>query len=561
MVFNALIPPLSRIGKWDEAVYIYQGRLIASGQLPEYALNPAVDAVYSVIYLCIQGARHWLEYTCWIGRGVFFLLLWVATFRIARALREEAHPLILIALAAVSPAIVLLLDNGTNAMFAAFAGLALAEMIPVMRRGAFERLWRASAFIGLAALSRNEAPVLFVTFAAFAAFAAWRERRLRQALPAILLPFFALTGGYVVLHGAVTGEWALGTRHRAYATFEQGHGMAFADTYGGRQPYVEGEIEARRLFGTPEENADSIFRAIARNPAAYFARIPRLTRSAAGHAFDGYGKYLGIALALFAVRGLLALVQRRALPLAALLIAWSAYAGLYVLLCFQPHHLLIPFLAWFPIAAIGVDAWARNLDSRRERRVWTVGLATAAILAAILLKPNSTAVFAALVLLLTLWIAWIAHDILRERHAPAAALAGALILLSGSLALRAGPAFRVPVTPFGDPEQKAVDYLAETFPPGTRVAAWGPGLVWAANMEFVRIGIPQRDLETPESLAAWLAAEGAAAIVVDDDLRRFEPETAARLSGLNAHGYILGFATNGGEVLVLVRERRPSLPL
>jgi hypothetical protein len=91
----------------------------------------------------------------------------------------------------------------------------------------------------------------------------------------------------------------------SYVTFEQGHGLAFLSK--DSNFYVDGQIEARRVFGTPEENQYSVVTAIRRNPQAYLQRIPQLIKLIPTHGVNVYGGGLAIFLILLAAKGMVEL--------------------------------------------------------------------------------------------------------------------------------------------------------------------------------------------------------------------------------------------------------------
>ena len=551
LVAPMLFPSLSRIGSWDESYYMILGKQILAGQWPQYASGPLVSAFYALACLAVQGADDWLVHSNWFGRVVFMVFLWIATLQVARQLGSRTHPLVLVVLVALSPALLVLLGNGSMALFTGFSGLALAQALAFERTGRVAHLWRASLFVGLAALARSEGPVLFVILTIVTLPVCIRERLVAKGLVACLVPFLALNVGYVALRGFATGDYSPGTRERAYFTFEQGHGMAFSRSAEDRQFYAEGEATAPLEFGTDQENDYSVIKAIRRNPGAYFSRIPRLSQMAIKDAFSGYGTYFGLFCAAFAFRGLVELLRTRAFHFSAILVAWAGYAVLYMVLCYQPSHLLMPYLTMFALSAIGITAFARNLGSVRERWYWT-GSLLAVILAAVwFLEPISTLGRASLVLLLAMWIVWIVDD--WQLHGPHVEAIACLVLLALVMTLKTNPTLRTPL-PKEDPERPAAAYMARHFKPGAQIAAWGMKTVWAARLEAVTMGPDQRTLKTSGDLAAWLEGNKIEGIYLDPEFRRYEPSIAALILDLPGSGYEIGFDGGDTGIQVLVRS-------
>lgn len=551
LVAPMLFPSLSRIGSWDESVYMIYGKQLLAGQWPQYAAGPLVGAFYALVCLVVQGSDDWLVHTNWIGRVVFMLFLWFASLQVARQLCGRTHPLVLVVLVALSPVLVVLVSNGSMALFTGFSGLALAQALAFERTGRVAHLWRASLFVGLAALARSEGPVLFAILTVITLPVCMRERLVVKGLVACIVPFLALNVGYVALRGLATGDYDMGTKERSYFTFEQGHGMAFSRSAEGSQFYAEGEATAPLEFGTDEENGHSVLKAIRRNPGAYLGRIPRLSQMAVRDAFSGYGTYFGLFCAAFAIRGLVELLRTRAFHLAAILVAWAGYAVLYPMLCYQPAHLLMPYLMLFALAAIGITAFARNLGSARERWYWTGTLLAVMLVAVVFLEPISTLGRASLVLLLAMWIVWMVDE--WQMHGPHVEAIACLTLLAAVMVLKTNPTLRTPRAK-EDPEMPAAAYMASHFKPGARIAAWAVKTVWAASLEPVTMGPDQRSLKTAGDLAAWLEENKIDGIYLDPEFRRYEPAIAALIPDLPGSGFEMGFDGGDTGIRVLVRS-------
>jgi hypothetical protein len=457
----------------------------------------------------------------------------------------------MIALVVISPALVQLLNNGSNALFAAMSGFALWQFLSFHRTRNLKHLWLCSLFLGMAALSRNEGTVIFLAFLGLSLALCVPAGVVRKGLTACLVPFTVLVGGYVLLYGLSTGNFKPGIAERAYYTFEMGHGMAFAGSYGTKQFYVEGQVDARRLFGTPEENHFSVLTAIRRNPTAYLQRILPLAKHAIKDAVAGYGWYFGLFCFAFAARGIIDLVTRKSYLLLATLLLWSVYGALYMLLCYQPSHLLMPFLTVFSLAAVGISAFSLNLLSRRERYLWSAGLVVCAIVAAGRGRVPSGPLVATLIMFLGFWLIWLVidpNDGVQNRRT-----IGCLILLSVALILmKFVPPSKAQGLGSGS-DDKAALYLREHFGAGTRVGAWGPGKIWNANLEFVYMIAELRHMKSAEDVSEWMARERVKAIYADDDLRKFEPAVWDTLQKQIGNGLSVAFDAGEGAVQILVR--------
>ena len=546
VVSPVFFPSMSDINAWDDAEYMNEGRELTQGKLPLFTVNPLVAGLYALAYLPVQASPYWLIHTCSIGRVVTFSLLWLAAYLVAGQLAELAIPFIMIALLVMSPALVRLVDNGSNALFTAMSGFALWQLLAFLRARSVKHLWLGSLFLGLAALSRNEGPVLFLIYLGVALVPCFRGGVVRKGIVACVVPFTALVGGYVLLYGLRTGHFELGNSKRAYQAFEQGQGMAFVKSYGN---YVEGEIEARKLFGTAEENHYSVFTAIRRNPAAYIRRTLHVAVHAVQDMTYVYGQYFGLLCFAFAVRGVIELARRKSFMLLATLLLWSGYAILYVLLCYQPSHLLMPFLTVFSLASVGVSAMSLNADGWRERYLWSAGLlALAAVAAAKCTTPNMLG--ATLAVLLGLWIVWLVAD--RYRDVVNTMAVAGLLLLSVALLVRF--VFPYPKTRVlgSAPDEEAALYLRQHFKRDTPVGAWAPGNVWLANMSYVQMSGELRYMKSAQDLADWMARNEVEAIYADRKLRECEADVWGLIQSQIGKRLEVAFTDEQAEVQVLV---------
>jgi hypothetical protein len=559
VVSPVFFPAMSDINPWDDSEYIHEGRELTHGKLPLFTMNPLVGGLYAVAYLPVHASPYWLIHTCSIGRIVNFSLLWLAAYLVAGQLAEPAIPFIMIGLLVLSPALVRLLDNGSNALFTAMSGFALWQLLPFLRVRNVKHLWLSSLFLGLAALSRNEGPVLFLIYLGIVSVSCLRAGVVKKEIVACLLPFTALVGGYVLLYGLWTGHFDLGNSVRSYQAFEQGQGMAYVESYGTKAFYVEGELEARKLYGTAEENHYSILTAIRRNPAAYVRRTLHLAMHAVQDANYMYGQYFGLLCFVFAARGIIELVRRKSFLLLTTLLLWSGYAILYVLLCYQVSHLLMPFLTVFSLASLGVSAMLLNTDGWRERYLWSAGLLVLAVAAAAKCStPNMLG--ATLSVVLGLWIVWLVAD--RYRHiANATALAG-LLLLSVALLIRFGFPYEKTRALGSPPDEKAALYLSQHFKPNTPVGAWAPGNVWLARMTHVPMSGQLRYMKSPQDLADWMTHNDVQAIYADRKLRDYEADVWGLIQSQVGKQLNVVFSDEQAEVQVLVPaagRKRPAI--
>jgi hypothetical protein len=307
-------------------------------------------------------------------------------------------------------------------------------------------------------------------------------------------------------------------------TFEQGHGQAYRDLYSGRNSYVEGQIDARRLFGTPEQNHYSILAAIRHNPTAYVRRVPRLAKFAAEDSLDIYGgPLLGSWFFLMAIGGCIELVRKKQFLLLCILLFWPSYLLLHILLVFQSTHFLFPFPIIFCLASIVVASFVAGTTGcgAIERCLWSA-LLLGFIGIGIVQNQPSLLKWWVIVFLIIVWILWI---LVHRNRIPEVIMALAFVFLcSVTLAAREGyhsPRIRKLGT---TPEEKAALFLHSRLRHGSAVAAYAPILPWTAGMNYVgmyKSVLP--DMQSAYDLNRWMENNKLQAIYADHDLREFEP--------------------------------------
>src|SRR6476660_2697441 len=262
LVLPSLTPNLTDIGMFDESSYVEMGRTFRLTKLPALDETPLTAVFYAITYLPVQNSEFWLIHSCTIGRFVLFALLWISAYLLAKRTSNIPTPLMIIGFLFLSPAVTSLITNGNHALFTAISTFALADIIAFYRWRELRSLWIASVLVSLALLTRmGEGTFLLISFMTIATFLGILFRMLRPTLFAAIIPVMVIVGGYLLMCYGSTGKSPLGTGEYLYGTFEQGHALAYGDQF---RNWVEGEVGAQRLFGTSEENGNSVVAAIQR---------------------------------------------------------------------------------------------------------------------------------------------------------------------------------------------------------------------------------------------------------------------------------------------------------
>jgi hypothetical protein len=554
LVFPIFFPNLNDIGSWDESNYINSGRLLVDGEawnrLPEPAWNPLVTLLYAITYIPVQHMDFWLIHSCTIGRFILFSLLWLSAYLVTKQLSYLSHPLIMVGLLLVTPALTYLLANPTDALFAAMSAFALWQVLSFYYEKKIKHLWLASLFVGLSALSRNDGLTLFLIFVPLGVFLSLSLKRMGTCLLACILPFTVVVGSYIVLYGVVTGRSEFGLKKRSYLAFEQGQGFAYEYLYQGKNPAAEGQVEARRLFGTPEENRYSTLSAIKRNPEAFLHRVNQTIKSSPRKIYFMYGERAGIIILLLAAMGAVEIAKKRLYLLFLILLLWPAHIFVYLLTFFRHTYFLLPYFVVFSLATVSINFILYHVKKRRLY-FWSILLLGLAVLGIISNRPN---VFSAtLFFLLGLWVI----KIIVDKYQNLETIRPIVIILTLCLifALKGSfiyPQFRkLGVSPY----EKASLFMKEHLEPNARVLACFPRDIWNAKMSFGMLNFSV-DKTDEKVLSEGIANFNIKAFYIDETFKTEEPYRWAIIQKLIGKSLEICFTSDNGEVEILLVNKK-----
>src|SRR5918995_1075734 len=333
LILPVLAPNLKDIGSFDEALYVQMGRALASGELQSIDHSPLTAFLFMLTYIPFSESPFWLIHSSTLGRFILLSLIWFSAYMVAKRFSVLYNPLLLIGLLLVSPVLATLIKNVSHALFTAISTAALAQAISFHTENSSKHLWWASVLLALGVVCRmGEGTILSLVFFTFCTLPGISTRRLSAVLTATVVPFLVIVGGYMILYYSLTGQSPWGTGKYFYLTFEQGHGLAYNERFSDGNFWVEGQIEARRLFGSPEQNQHSVIAAIQRNPSAYLQRVPRLIYGAVWGIIGIYGGPLSVWIFLMAFRGCIELLIQKRFKLLGILFLWTCYFTIYILL-------------------------------------------------------------------------------------------------------------------------------------------------------------------------------------------------------------------------------------
>lgn len=212
LVFQIFLPNMGQINPWDEADYINGGKFFAEGQWPPLSWSPLTAFFYGSLYFLFQESPFWFLQSITIGRITIYVLLWLATYVIAKNFSAVINPFIVVGISFVAPLFTDILSNPSDAFFASMSGLAFGQFLSFYNRGKYINLVLLSTFLGLAGLTRNDGLILFFCVLPVVLFLIKQKRlSLISSISAFLLPFIILVVGYVLLYWSFRGTLEIGT--------------------------------------------------------------------------------------------------------------------------------------------------------------------------------------------------------------------------------------------------------------------------------------------------------------------------------------------------------------
>jgi hypothetical protein len=529
---QAVFPSFYQINPADEAGYIFGGRAVMNNIsehrpfLPFYYQGPLIDALTAATYAPLHTNPSWFVISEWASHFILLGLLWAGSYLIAREVRHLVHPAIVMGLLTISPVLPTLLQNMSDALYAAMSGFALWLFLRFLSTRSAWYVAGASAFLGLAALTRNDALVQIWVFSALVVGVVVQQAASRRAAVGAacrsagvaLLPFSVLVLGYLIGFGIVTGFWGTGTEYRAYFAFEQAEGFTYDPSW---QGLIDGPLIARPLYGTPDENNYSVITAIERNPQAFERRLLALPAVFFVVLYFTYGEAFAILQFALGIVGVIALFKQRQIAIALALVLWPAYLLTYVVFFARGGYLLTVYFCLDVLVGVGLVTLVRLCQ-----RAWPA------------------------------WRAWSARDVagVWVRTGGAVALVGIGLVARWPL-----QAPRLPVVGASGEEEASL-YMYEHFDRSTLIAALLPAVPWTAKMTWQPLVWDMSSSDGPtagrvgalnvanaEQLDQWIARTGVRAFYLDYLLERYQPEMYAAVESEIGHGLDVVFQAQDAD--------------
>ena len=549
LIYAIFFPIMSDINPWDEAVFVHAGQdLIEGGEFPKLSENPLASLFFGITYLPFRNSTFWMLKSISLARFLLFSLIWWSTYLVAKEMRVFSPPIIVLGILFVTPLSIEMLRFPTDPLFASLAALSLWQLFRYKHTNHRRHLAYASILMALAALARVDGLILFAVLSFLAMVINFERRKLWSSAAAVLVPFAVIIGGIILIRGLVTGNYETGIPERTYTNFESGQQVAFQGS-GELNAVVESRIEARRLFGTAEENGNSPFKAISRNPDAYIQRLVAAIKALPFKLLRAYGIRFAAVLLYLVIRGAVELMRERKYITLIILALWPTHlASGLIITIFRTGHLQFPFYIFFVLAAMGIWAIKKNFSSYVELAI--VG-GYLAILSLYGLVDNKLAIFYGAATFLGILLVLV---VLKRSYAIRSATA-LLLLLCGALIIRGEFPSPILRNLGDDPKEKSIQFLVENFEPGTSIAAGSPGVIMASKMGYA--GLNAADVPTnvsPLEFKEWLQVQDILVIYIDHSLYQDAPKIWQLIEPLIGDGYQRLFETEQGNYQVLVIE-------
>ena len=509
------LPNLSDITPWDETYYLLSGKSLLNGVIPSFSSSPMSAIFYALCYLPFRSSSFWLVQTDSLGRFLLFSGVFLGFWQVGKALKPYFNPIILWGLLLLSPALVTIYEYPADPLFITFSALAFSQAIRFIESWDLKHLRWASFWLGIGMLTRGDALVLIIALVVFMVIVGFKKKTWWRIALAGIIPFIALTGGYILLRGAVTGDFATGMGPYSYTVFEQGQEV---DLQGGTQRFAgptESFYVARQLFGTPEENDYSMFNAIRRNPEAYIRRLKAVVTWIPGVFLSAHFRRYAPLIVLLALRGLVEYFRKKKITLALLHLIWFLpFAAVIARTLVRPGYFYMFLFVTFALTAKGLTAILENLKQGWEKYIWLTIFGVGVVFA--YLRGEDGVMLAMMVILF-----WLVLSLLlsrQEEKYPNWQSMAMLLLLAAGFMLKTDYRIYSPRVLGQDYRERASLELRAVTEPGSSVLTGTSSVVLMADREvanFSSSDIPE--FESSEDFIDWMAVQDFSAVYLDQE--------------------------------------------
>lgn len=506
LVTPKLLPSYQVVNPHDETKYVESGRKLVDGlDIRELGRSPLSSILYAGIYLIVSQSHDWFMLSVGIGRIILFALLWFSTLYLGSRLKEYAHPYIVAGVIFFSPAMLIILGNPSDALFAAMSALALAKTLAFYQSKEFRDLVYASLFIGLAFASRPDGLFLTPLFLIIVIAIGFRKIKLGRLLVAAIIPGFIVVGVFVLLRGITTGDLRTGIGEKAYNSISW---IASPEAQS-----VSDQIRINtEQFGSRGENRGSVITAFLRNPPAMFDRFFVNAKNTPNAILSAYGgKKIAPFLFLAALGGVYALLKKRAVSELIILLLWPLPALLYLAFYLRSGFFLLSFYVPIVLAAIGIAYILSKQPGKTERTAVVLILSMLSLYSLIDGKPAFLAV--GVISLAIVILTWIAQRLYPDRVETE--IVGLFLALCAAAILH--PPFTFPQAwSIGTSSQeRAIHFMQEELKRGSGVGTYVPLPALAAKMNDIGLQSIPIGKDADIQFQGWLENNNIRALYIE----------------------------------------------
>ncbi len=506
LVTPDLLPSFQVVNPHDETKYVESGRKLVDGlDVRELGRSPLSSLIYAGIYLFVSQSHDWFMLSVGIGRIILFSLLWFSTLYLGLRLKKYTHPFIMAGVIFFSPAMLIILGNPSDALFAAMSALALAKTLAFSQSKELRDLAFASLFVGLAFSSRPDGLFLTPLFITIVIVIGIRKVKLGRLLASAIIPGLIVVGGFVLLNSISTGDIRTGIGEKAY------NSLSWVTSPDANNSADQNRINIEK-FGSREENRGSVITAFLRNPPAMFDRFFVNAKNAPNVILLAYGgKKITPFLFLAALAGAYALLKKKAFTELIILLLWPLPALLYLAFYLRTGFFLLSFFVPITLAAIGIAFFLSKQPSKKERTAVVVILSMLSVYSLIDSKPAFLAV--GLITLATVILAWIAQSLYSDRVETE--MVGLFLALCAAAILH--PTFTFPrVWAIGTSSQeRAIHFMQDELERGSGVGTFVPVSALAAKMNDVSLQSIPTGEDADIRFQGWLENNNIKALYIE----------------------------------------------
>jgi hypothetical protein len=277
----------------DESLYLAETQaMFHQGVMVPWAWNPGVAVLNMIWYAPFYNIALGLDYasrvaTFFCSMATFGLML----LNLKGLVRKSYWLLLAVVLSLAAVPFWNTILNSSDNYYLVFALLVMLSLRYALHHSPTHWSWIIVAWLlAVSTTLRNDGTVVYALTTIVYGWILWRvplawSQRVFTFLRTWILPIGVILalywgvglrgGGFYDVFTDTLLPRPVSVSERTYLAFEQGEARIkrFEFRASGQNPFVEGMISVRALYGTPEENGSNVFRAIARNPTEWVKRV------------------------------------------------------------------------------------------------------------------------------------------------------------------------------------------------------------------------------------------------------------------------------------------------